>query len=192
MNETLTAWPSVFEGGVNMQYVEPLYRLSNIFGISHGVILALFFAFGLVLGLVALVVLRSLFMAFISNVVWVGFGLFLNLLPWWTVPMFAIMWLYSIYYGGIPGDNPTSESTNVFVQFSWKRYGERLKRAYASKFGGANPGFNEEVDLRIAVMRTQGKGETRDMATLWLKNQAKFVEIPWQDLNDEASKEQVE
>lgn len=40
-------------------------------------------------------------------------------------------------------------------------------------------------------MRTQGKGDTREIAQEWLKRNANFVEIPWRDLSDEGSQEEI-
>lgn len=190
MNETLTAWPTQSF----TEPFDPLSQLSNIFGVPP---LIIFVLVGIVAGILVFLAFRSLLMMMLATVTWLWLGaIVLRLVPFWLASMTTLVAIstvgYEIFFGKGYSDNPTSDSTNVFVQFSWKRYGERLKRAYASKFGGANPGFNDEVDLRIAVMRTQGKGPTRTIAQDWLKNQAKFVEIPWQDLNDEASREQAE
>ncbi len=61
----------------------------------------------------------------------------------------------------------------------WEAYGNRLKEAYSAKFGGENTAFNDEVDMRIKVMKTLGRGYTKKVHKDWLKRTAKFVEIPW-------------
>lgn len=75
--------------------------------------------------------------------------------------------------------------------FNWRRYGERMKEAYAAKFGYRDPDFETQVDQHIAVMRVSGKGNTRDVSEAWLKDRAKFVEIPWMDIDNEASEERA-
>jgi len=77
----------------------------------------------------------------------------------------------------------------IIYHFKWIIYGERMKRAYRAKFGYDNKGFNEEVDQHILTMRTLDEGATRDINEDWLKRMAKFVEIKWKDLSDEASQE---
>ena len=71
-------------------------------------------------------------------------------------------------------------ATNYIVTYlKWRAFGNRLKAAYTAKFGGENIGFNQEVDQRINVMRSLGKGSTKSLAEDWLKRIAKFVEVPW-------------
>ena len=77
----------------------------------------------------------------------------------------------------------------VVEHFKWSSFGRRMKRAYAAKFGGENSAFNTDLDYRIKVMRTQGDGHTWTLAEDWLRRMAKFVEIPWKDISDEASQE---
>lgn len=80
----------------------------------------------------------------------------------------------------------------VVERFRWSMYGRRMKRAYAAKFGGENPEFDREVDYRIKVMRVQGSGRTWTLAEDWLRRMTHFVEIPWKDLSDEASRDDEE
>lgn len=77
-------------------------------------------------------------------------------------------------------------------RFKWAPYGRRLKRAYHAKYGYENPAFDDEVDNRIRVMRVQGKGHTRTIASDWLKRISKMVEVPFKDLTDEGSQEVLE
>lgn len=58
----------------------------------------------------------------------------------------------------------------------WVMYGNRLKLAYASKFGYENNGFNQEVDQRVGVMMNNGAGFTRGLAKNWLKRMHRFTE----------------
>jgi hypothetical protein len=58
----------------------------------------------------------------------------------------------------------------------WESYGRRIKDAYSAKFGGDNPGFGEEIDKRINIMRSNGRGFTRKLASDWLKRMTKFTE----------------
>jgi len=63
---------------------------------------------------------------------------------------------------------------------NWRAFGNRMKEAYASKFGGKNPAFNQEVDMHIKAVRTLSKGRnnyTKDLNIDWLKSRAQFVEI---------------
>lgn len=69
-------------------------------------------------------------------------------------------------------------------QIDWLRYGNRLKLAYAAKFGGENSGFNGEVDYKIKIMVNTDKGYTRQLAKDWVKRMSKFVEIEWLKLDD--------
>ncbi len=74
-------------------------------------------------------------------------------------------------------------------QIDWLRYGERLKLAYASKFGGDNRGFDGEVDYHIKIMVSNDKGFTRQLAKDWVKRMSKFVEIEWLKLDDSNDEE---
>lgn len=62
------------------------------------------------------------------------------------------------------------------VEDYWVQYGKGLKLAYASKFGGENNGFNQEIDQRVGVMMNNGRGFTRALAKDWLKRMHKFTE----------------
>jgi hypothetical protein len=64
-------------------------------------------------------------------------------------------------------------------QIDWTKYGERLKLAYAAKFGGENPGFNNEVDYRIKILVNTDKGFTRQLAKDWVKRMSDFVDIQY-------------
>lgn len=153
---------------------------------------AIFFGAALIVSLVLFWYFRSVILGMIASSGIIILGVLLHAVSPWVLPLFVIYGAFSLlYFPGTGNQNPTSDSPRFVDSFSWLRYGKRMKRAYASKFGGDNSCFNEEVDLRIAVMRTQGKGETRDMATMWLKNQAQFVEIPWRDISDEGSQEEA-
>lgn len=70
---------------------------------------------------------------------------------------------------------------NVEVVEVWEDFGERLKVAYAAKFGGDNPAFNQEVDAMILQCKTmkKGIGDTKKSAELRLKNYAHMCEIPF-------------
>ena len=60
----------------------------------------------------------------------------------------------------------------------WTDFGIRMKKAYSAKFGGENPGFNEEVDLRINIMRAlKPNSRSKVIAEDWLKRMSAFVEI---------------
>jgi hypothetical protein len=61
----------------------------------------------------------------------------------------------------------------------WGAFGNRMKAAYSSKFGGDNPAFSQEVDQHIKAMQALGKGTTKTINEEWLKRMAKFVEIPY-------------
>ncbi len=61
----------------------------------------------------------------------------------------------------------------------WNAYGNRLKTAYEAKFGYPNPEFNKMVDQHVKIMESMGKGYTKDMAEDWIKQMAKFVEVPF-------------
>ena len=61
----------------------------------------------------------------------------------------------------------------------WKDFGNRLKLAYAAKFGGENKAFNDEVDAHIKVMRVMSKGYTKSLDEDWLKRMSRFVEVEY-------------
>jgi hypothetical protein len=61
----------------------------------------------------------------------------------------------------------------------WDSFGNRMKAAYAAKFGGDNPEFDKVVDQHVLAMKTQGKGYTKDIDEQWMKRMAKFVEVPF-------------
>ena len=159
--------------------------------VPHYAVILIALAIAMCIGVVLFLLSRVWWVSVLAYVLSVTvMWMFWHWVPGWIV---AVNWILAvpILFFGFPtgSSNPTSDNTNIITGFSSGRYGERMKRAYASKFGGTNKGFNEEVDARIAVMRTQGKGDTRTIAQEWLKSRAHFVEIPWKDLKDEASKE---
>jgi len=61
----------------------------------------------------------------------------------------------------------------------WKAFGNRLKVAYEAKFGYPNPEFNKMVDQHIKIMESMGRGYTKGIAEDWLKQMAKFTEVPF-------------
>jgi|WetSurMetagenome_2_1015567.scaffolds.fasta_scaffold68395_5 hypothetical protein len=70
----------------------------------------------------------------------------------------------------------------TYVRYKrWGDFGNRMKAAYTAKFGGENKGFNDEVDKRIAVMKSLSfkEGMTKETTEDWLKRMAVFVEIPY-------------
>jgi hypothetical protein len=74
------------------------------------------------------------------------------------------------------------------IGYDWKSYGERLKLAYAAKFGGRNMGFENEVDYRIKIMIDTDKGFAREVAKDWLKRMSKFTSIDWLSLENSNEK----
>lgn len=70
------------------------------------------------------------------------------------------------------------------VKFQWNLYGERLKKAYAANFYGANPGFNEEIDARISILVESDRGFRRQLALDYIKRMSKFVGVEWLKLED--------
>jgi peptidoglycan/LPS O-acetylase OafA/YrhL len=78
----------------------------------------------------------------------------------------------------------------IVRRFKWSLYGDRMKRGYEAKFGHPSKEFNKEVDQHILIMRTMKEDSTTwRLSNEWLRSRAKFVEIPWKDLGDEASEE---
>ena len=61
----------------------------------------------------------------------------------------------------------------------WDDFGNRLKVAYAAKFGGKNPAFDEKVEQDILAVKALGKGFTKSINMDNLKALAKFVEVPF-------------
>lgn len=94
---------------------------------------------------------------------------------------FAIAVIYGIIKG--LGKDSNHEIINseyrVGDKIDWIRYGERLKLAYAAKFGGDNLGFNQEVDYHIKILVNTDKGYTRQLAKDWVKRMSAFVEIKY-------------
>lgn len=71
----------------------------------------------------------------------------------------------------------------------WGRYGDRIKLAYAAKFGGENKGFNEEVDARIRILVDTDKGWTRQLAKDWIYRMSKFTDLKWLKMKDNINKD---
>jgi hypothetical protein len=88
--------------------------------------------------------------------------------------MFAIIVILGIF-AGLGKDS----EVEIAAQIDWTRYGERLKLAYSAKFGGDNPGFNEEVDNHIKILVNTDKGFARQLAKDWVERMSKFVGIHW-------------
>lgn len=109
---------------------------------------------GATLGAAPLIILGS----------WLGYVPFYIL----VLPLF----LCSILFTSGDSDN----FTEAQVHNEWGEYSNRIKKTYSAKFGGENPGFNDEVDKRIAVMQNCGQGFTRTIARDWLKRMERFTE----------------
>lgn len=88
--------------------------------------------------------------------------------------MFALM----VIFGALKNLGADTQE-EIAAQINWTRYGERLKLAYAAKFGGDNPGFDQEVDLHIKILVDTDKGYTRQLAKDWVERMSKFVGIHW-------------
>jgi hypothetical protein len=85
------------------------------------------------------------------------------------MPIAIILGMFAVIGGGIA----------VVHYLKWNSFGERMKAAYAAKFGGENKEFNSEVDMHINAMKALGSGQTKSVNMDWLKRMAKFVEIPF-------------
>ena len=132
-----------------------------IFGVvALSVILFTYFYFG------------SLLVSLVSANIILGSGVFLGLLPLWVAALFGVTAAFIFF-------TPTEavpETTDY-----WLQYGTRLKEAYSAKFGGANGGFNDEVDKRIVVMQKLRIGFTHTLARDWLRRMGKFTEAKMED-----------
>lgn len=158
----------------------------------HWIWLASGIAVAIIISVAVLFYTGSWLITVVANTAIVGLLALMRILPVWFFAISVIFGVSAILSGrGVGSGNPTTETTTFTDRFSWLRYGKRMKRAYASKFGYDNSGFNQEVDTRIEIMRTQGKGTTRTLSQDWLKRNAQFVEIPWQDISDEGSQEEA-
>jgi len=58
-------------------------------------------------------------------------------------------------------------------------YGERLKQAYAFKFGAHDIAFDKDIDSHILANQSLPVGLSRVLNVAWLKRMATFVEVPW-------------
>lgn len=96
----------------------------------------------------------------------------LGMIPIWITFIYGTMVVGSLFF--FTGDSESQEIAQA--RNTWAAYGERLKEAYAAKFGGRNPGFEDEVDKRIAVMQNLKKGFTHTIARDWLKRTENFTE----------------
>lgn len=100
------------------------------------------------------------------------FGIFFGFIPMWfvfiTIPISIAVVLF------IP--NELSEQQETRDIDYWDLYADGLKKAYASKFGYQNTGFDDEVNKRIDVMKNCGRGFSRTIARDWLRRMHKFTE----------------
>ena len=109
--------------------------------------------------------------------------LFTSIVPLWCRVVFVypaaalvIISTTTLTYNILAPLDPESEAHEAVNASSWAEYGQRLKLAYASKYGGENGGFNQEVDQRVGVMEHNGRGWTRTLAKSWLKRMSVFTE----------------
>jgi hypothetical protein len=88
---------------------------------------------------------------------------------------FSILMIFVVIYGG--------QKVVEYIRYKrWDDFGNRLKLAYAAKFGGENLAFNQEIDSRILQCKTMKKGmnaDTKGAAERWLKQYAHMCEIPY-------------
>jgi len=89
------------------------------------------------------------------------------------IPIMYVIATILVVFGLITG------TVEVMKILKWSAFGNRMKVAYSAKFGGDNPGFDEEVDAHIKAVKALGKGFTKSVDMDWLKKMAKFVEIPF-------------
>ena len=119
-----------------------------------------------------LLITGSYLFAFTLSAPFLVLNAMLGNVPYWIPPVYIFIGIaLSVTYAVIKEDVELPPTPDY-----WDAYGEDMKNAYSSKFGGANTGFNEEVDIRIGVMKHNGRGFTRTIATLWLKRMHKFTE----------------
>lgn len=107
----------------------------------------------------------------ISLVFWI-----MGLIPIWMIGIFTLLAII-IHTSQLYSFSPTSE------HFNWNSYGERVKQAYSAKYFGENSGFNEEVDVRIKIMRETDKGIQRELAKAWLRRKSRWLELKWLKLD---------
>lgn len=153
-------------------------NLSKYVGVSTDNIAVIFsFAFICMTTLGAYMASRSRVVAIIATTV-VSIPLtFMGFMPFWMCIIYALIGIGYIFIYSSP--ELTTEATPSYLTIVgdyWAEYGNKLKLAYASKFGGENSGFNEEVDTRIAIMQNNGRGFTRAIAKDWLKRMERFTE----------------
>jgi len=150
--------------------------LASTFGLSVTVLSAIF---GIVLvvtiSIASYLVFRSLVMAYVATLPAVLVANFIGLLPLWITAIVGVvtgMLLFSW-----PSYSDAGDGHTVAVDGdNYGSLGNSLKLAYAAKFGGRNPEFDKEVDVRIVQMQSLRKGPTREVAEAWLERMREFVE----------------
>ena len=148
-------------------------EVADILGLpSDNIVLIISLTATVAIFLFLLLITGSYIFAFITSVPFLFLNSMIGNVPYWIPIVYSFVGIalsatYAMYKeeGVLP---PTPDY--------WDDYGNRIKNAYSAKFGGANTGFNEEVDGRIEVMKHNGKGFTRTIATLWLKRMHQFTE----------------
>jgi hypothetical protein len=99
---------------------------------------------------------------------------------WIGIIVFSIYWGRKAYKD-LRGTLPSSKPSLVSVMPS--TYATRLKAAYTIKFGYPDPSFEKEVDRHVKALEVFEQGRTRRISEEWLKRMAKFVEVPWYNIN---------
>ena len=96
-----------------------------------------------------------------------------------TLPLMYIACIILVVVASIFGGKAVIE----YVRYKkWEDFGNRLKLAYAAKFGGENSAFNKEIDDMVLQCKTMKKGigdSTKSNAEMRLKRYAHMVEVPY-------------
>lgn len=161
--QVATEWNSIFQQ-TSSYFGIPVPILGII--ITSALVLFAFLFCLLTFGSMLLGIAASIGIMIASNV--------LGFIPIWILVIYALISLYLSYFAYYAETGTTQETENGD---RWEEYGNRLKMAYSSKFGGDNNGFNQEVDSRIKIMQNNGKGFTRSIAHRWLKRIERFTEV---------------
>jgi Na+(H+)/acetate symporter ActP len=127
-------------------------------------------------GVTAYLLTGNKYIAMVSQTGGVIACVFVGVLPHWVAlcyGFFVVAFTVSqVFY------NPEGEVDAIETQAmdEWEAYGQRLKLAYSAKFGGDNPGFDDEVNQRVRVMQRIRGGFTHTIARDWLRRMEKFTE----------------
>lgn len=157
------------------QYTGLIYETSSLLGISAqaiGTLMVLIFV--VMFGILSYFYFGSIIVSFVVATCILTVAAFLGIVPGWLVFAHLIITGFTIL---IAVPNSSTESQVVAeASDQWTEYGNKLKAAYAAKFGGSNPGFDDEVEQRIRIMRATKRGFAHTIARDWLKRIERFTE----------------